>query len=129
MRAARPLTRFCIALWVAGLPAILGQTAESRPASRGESDDLQAAMAQLRGGKVDYATVRFVVDGLARTGHTLAVPWWIALAEESLAGRELSTRDRDALTRLKRGADRPDSFPEERKLMLRLVRHSESLIA
>jgi hypothetical protein len=88
---------------------------------------LRPAMAQLREGHGDLASLTSVIDQLTTTGHVLAAQWWIALGEETFKSRPAA--EREAIGKLARMPALTGSFPEERKLMSRLVRQTESLIA
>ena len=115
-----------LALFIIG-PLVGQGGAESAPESRGGLDGLRAAMSQLRDGPVDIANLKLVVEQLAGGGHVLAAQWWITVGEEASKGRPAA--EREAVGRLARMPVLTGSFPEERKLMSRLVRQTESLIA
>jgi hypothetical protein len=116
--------RIVFALVIAAIPA----AAQSRPETRDALEAVRPAMARARTlGGTDADTAATIVEALLRTRHAIAAPWWVELAETS--GEKLSAADRETLARLRKACDRPEAFADERKIVLKLVRHAESLIA
>ena len=82
-------------------------------------------MARARTGAADVDTVSAIVEGLLRTAHAIAAPWWLDLAAGGDA--KLTASERETIAKLRRACERPETFADVRKLLLRLIRHAEVL--
>lgn len=114
-----------IVLLVAALEAA---AQESAPETRGALEAVNPLMARARvAGGVDADTAVTIVEALLKSEHAIAAPWWLALAEASV--EKPGPAEKETLARLRRACEKPESFAEERKVALKIIRQTESLVA
>jgi hypothetical protein len=123
--------RIPVTAWIVIAAAVApGQTKPDDSAgTRPGLEAVRPAMARLRAGEVDVELVRVVVTEVLAGPHAIAAPWWLATAPDAGPDNKLLPSERETLAKLRRATERTDTFPEERKVTLRLIRHVESLIA
>lgn len=121
-RAATYAIALAVVLMLARAPA---SAQESQPA-----DPLAAiapSMRELRLGTWDAAKARTVIETLIAAELPAAAAWWVAAAEDAIKATRLPASFGSAVTALRKKCETEGATADDRKLVLKLLRHCESL--
>lgn len=119
-----PLLACAVAILIA-LPA-RASAQESGPAS--PVAEIRPAMMELQKGSWTLDGAKNVIEALLKAGHSGAATWWVTLADDAVKAKKLPANAAATLAALRKRCEDLGASAEDRKLVLKLVRHLESLV-
>jgi hypothetical protein len=101
---------------------------ESVPAAS-SIEDLKPVMTALQSGTWSPDQSKLVIDTLIRTDRRAAASWWVTLAEEAVKAKKLPPAAAAVLASQRKTAESEGASDDDRKLLFKVARHIESVVA
>jgi hypothetical protein len=90
--------------------------------------EIRPAMMELQKGSWTLDGARNVIETLLKAGHSGAAFWWVTLADDAVKAKKLPANATATLGALRKRCEDLGASAEDKKLVLKLVRHLESLV-